>query len=204
MNKRLKGRSFSDFTFNYSSDDDSTDLEMENRGTSYKGNLDGINSPTSVTQEEDGKPNVLRKHRRGTSSFSFSAPTRIHQHPIYYHNIDSAFSEKELLPASPMPRSHASKRTIPSPLRLKRIATDVDRDVWHMVLLNLYPITYLLLWLPGIINRLAEANGHSVRALAIMQCSTQFIGLANAAVYFYREHLNDVRDWYRRRSGRRY
>ncbi|KAF3001815.1 hypothetical protein E8E13_003084 [Curvularia kusanoi] len=85
--------------------------------------------------------------------------------------------------------------------------TKLDRDIWRMLLLNMYPVTYLILWIPGIANRIAEAMGHSVRALVILQSSTQFIGLANAAVYLYKEHRRDVREWWRgvrgRREGRR-
>jgi hypothetical protein len=57
-----------------------------------------------------------------------------------------------------------------------------------MLFLNMYPVTYLILWIPGIANRIAEAMGHEIRALVIMQSSTQFIGLVNAGVYFYKEH----------------
>lgn len=72
----------------------------------------------------------------------------------------------------------------------------VDRDIWKMLLLNMYPITYLLLWIPGIANRVAEGMGHQVRVLVILQSSTQFIGLANASVYMYKEHRRDFREWW--------
>ncbi|KAF1925290.1 uncharacterized protein M421DRAFT_70201 [Didymella exigua CBS 183.55] len=82
----------------------------------------------------------------------------------------------------------------------------VDREIWRMLLLNMYPVTYLVLWIPGIANRIAEGMGHNVRALTVLQSSTQFIGLANAGVYVYKEHARDVREWWagvRGRSGRR-
>jgi hypothetical protein len=63
-----------------------------------------------------------------------------------------------------------------------------DREIWKMLFLNMYPVTYLILWIPGIANRIAEAMGQEIRALVIMQSSTQFIGLVNAGVYFYKEH----------------
>ena len=61
--------------------------------------------------------------------------------------------------------------------------------VKRTLLLNAYPIAYILLWIPGIANRFAEASGHTSRALAIMQCSTQFVGLANAITYGINERV---------------
>lgn len=64
----------------------------------------------------------------------------------------------------------------------------VEREIKKMLLLNGYPIAYVVLWLPGILNRVLEAEGDRVngsggRVLAILQASTQFIGFANAATY---------------------
>lgn len=72
----------------------------------------------------------------------------------------------------------------------------VDREIWRMLLLNMYPVTYLILWIPGIANRIAEGMGHQVRVLVILQSSTQFIGLANASVYVYKEHRRDIKEWW--------
>ncbi|KFY31983.1 hypothetical protein V493_00618 [Pseudogymnoascus sp. VKM F-4281 (FW-2241)] len=52
-----------------------------------------------------------------------------------------------------------------------------------MLLLNGYPIAYIILWIPGIANRLVESLGTSPRWLEALQSSTQFIGLANALTY---------------------
>lgn len=57
-------------------------------------------------------------------------------------------------------------------------------------LLSGYPLFYVVLWLPGIANRIAEATGHPVRALAIMQASTAYIGFANAATFGWNEVRN--------------
>jgi hypothetical protein len=56
-------------------------------------------------------------------------------------------------------------------------------------LLNAYPIMYIILWIPGIMNRLAEASGHPTRVLVILQSSTQFVGLANAITYGLNEKI---------------
>lgn len=59
------------------------------------------------------------------------------------------------------------------------------KEIKRMLLLNGYPLLYVILWIPGIINRVMEATGSgtSSRVLAILQCSTQYIGFANAITY---------------------
>jgi hypothetical protein len=57
----------------------------------------------------------------------------------------------------------------------------------RIMLLNGYPAFYILLWLPGLLNRLLESIDHSPRWLNALQASTQFIGLANALTYSYNE-----------------
>ena len=83
---------------------------------------------------------------------------------------------------------------------------DLEREIKRMLLLNAYPVLYIILWLPGILNRLVEAAGHSSYLLTILQCSTQYIGLANAITYGFNEHLKttvrrDLVKWYRTRRG---
>ncbi|KAF3924632.1 hypothetical protein AA313_de0203272 [Arthrobotrys entomopaga] len=64
-----------------------------------------------------------------------------------------------------------------------------SRRVRRILLLNAYPAMYILLWIPGIINRLTEATGHSSNVSAFLQASTQFIGLANAITYGWNERV---------------
>jgi hypothetical protein len=66
---------------------------------------------------------------------------------------------------------------------------NVDREIKKMLLLNAYPMLYIILWTPGIFNRLLEATGHASRVLTIMQCTTQYVGLANAITYGCSKHL---------------
>lgn len=75
----------------------------------------------------------------------------------------------------------------------------IDREILKIMLLNMYPVTYLILWIPGIANRIAEATGHNIRALVILQSSTQYIGLANATVYLIKEHGKDISYWWNNR-----
>lgn len=60
-------------------------------------------------------------------------------------------------------------------------------EVRQVLLLSLYPMYYVVLWLPGVANRLAEATGHQIRWLNILQASTQFVGLANAVTFGWHE-----------------
>ncbi|KAK6529084.1 hypothetical protein TWF694_004302 [Orbilia ellipsospora] len=74
-----------------------------------------------------------------------------------------------------------------------------SRRVRRILLLNAYPAMYILLWIPGIINRFMEATGHGNNVTAFLQASTQFIGIANAITYGWnervgrqlREHINE-------------
>ncbi|KAK8160377.1 G protein-coupled glucose receptor regulating Gpa2-domain-containing protein [Phyllosticta citrichinensis] len=74
----------------------------------------------------------------------------------------------------------------------------VEREVRRMLLLNAYPIMYIVLWIPGITSRLAEAAlGYRVRWLAVAAASTQYVGFANAVTYGWNEHMRNVvrREW---------
>lgn len=57
------------------------------------------------------------------------------------------------------------------------------------LLLNGYPICYIILWVPGIANRIAESIGTSPVWLRALQASTQLVGFANALTYAYNEQL---------------
>ena len=57
------------------------------------------------------------------------------------------------------------------------------------MLLNAYPVFYILLWIPGIANRIAEATGHEVYVLEVLQASTQLIGFANALTFGWNERI---------------
>ncbi|EKG11916.1 hypothetical protein MPH_10959 [Macrophomina phaseolina MS6] len=96
------------------------------------------------------------------------------------------------------PQTATGPPVAPPRIRVRQTA-NIDRDVWRMVLLNLYPIFYVILWIPGISNRIVEATGGRSRVLAILQSSTQYTGLVNALVYGFREHWEDIKIWWRHR-----
>lgn len=63
-----------------------------------------------------------------------------------------------------------------------------------MLLLNGYPVMYIVLWIPGLTNRILEASGRpsSSEVLAALQCSTQFVGFANAVTYGLNREMRQV------------
>ncbi|KAJ4387586.1 hypothetical protein N0V93_008181 [Gnomoniopsis smithogilvyi] len=75
-------------------------------------------------------------------------------------------------------------------------SSQLDRDMRHWLLLSLFPLAYILVWIPGIANRMAELLGYQVDALTALQASTQLTGLVNSLVYGFREH----RGLHRRKS----
>ncbi|KAH6888510.1 G protein-coupled glucose receptor regulating Gpa2-domain-containing protein [Thelonectria olida] len=76
---------------------------------------------------------------------------------------------------------------------IRRDTLEVETEIKRMMLLNAYPFMYVLLWIPGLVNRLMEAsgNGPSNTLSAGLQASTQFVGLANALTYGFNHHLRD-------------
>ncbi|KAK7910558.1 G protein-coupled glucose receptor regulating gpa2 domain-containing protein [Apiospora marii] len=63
-----------------------------------------------------------------------------------------------------------------------------NSNLRRMLLLNGYPVLYIVLWIPGIATRLVEAvRGSSPVWLVVMQSSTQYVGLANALTYCWNE-----------------
>ncbi|KAF2212753.1 hypothetical protein CERZMDRAFT_97248 [Cercospora zeae-maydis SCOH1-5] len=63
------------------------------------------------------------------------------------------------------------------------------QEVRKMLLLNGYPILYVILWIPGMTTRIWEAFGKAPLWLQGMQATTQLVGFANALTYAYNEQL---------------
>jgi hypothetical protein len=109
-----------------------------------------------------------------------------------YHDAEKAqgpeHHENACLPASDLHGITATTTitTITAPTnQFQAHSQKVERDIKKMLLLNGYPICYVILWIPGITNRIMEASGNTSnkRVLNILQASTQFIGFANAVTY---------------------
>lgn len=90
----------------------------------------------------------------------------------------------------------------------RRQTRQTEREIKRMLLLNAYPIMYVILWIPGLVNRFMEASGNKSdsRVLAALQASSQFVGLANALTYGFNTALRrKVKVWWRGKTkkGRR-
>lgn len=214
MSRRLRPQGLSNLSSSIPDDLDYEKLDNKTRdnavlagcGTTPRISIEAIEE--TLTAEQDKKT-----HRRAVSSFSFARKLQVDTAPqpsINDHktsippHLDEITSpgetlipvdlEKGLPPVISEPP--LSMPVIHSATTRPENSTKVDREIWRMLLLNMYPVTYLILWLPGIANRIAESMGYEVRWLVIAQSSTQFIGLANASVYLYKEHRRDMREWW--------
>lgn len=58
-----------------------------------------------------------------------------------------------------------------------------DPRIQVVVQMTAYPILYVLLWIPGIVNRGIEASGRTSITLQYLQASTQLIGLADSMIF---------------------
>ena len=74
--------------------------------------------------------------------------------------------------------------------RTHSFSTDARyQAVQRALLLNAYPLAYIVLLLPGLANRLIEAAGHTSYVAQFMQATTQLVGLANALTYGWNERV---------------
>lgn len=87
----------------------------------------------------------------------------------------------------------------------RRQTRKMEREIKRMLLLNAYPIMYVILWIPGLVNRFLEASGttpSNTRVLAALQASSQFVGLANAVTYGFNTALRTrVKRWWRNKKA---
>ncbi|KAG9217959.1 hypothetical protein PLEOSDRAFT_1086413 [Pleurotus ostreatus PC15] len=107
-----------------------------------------------------------------------------------------------------MPMTHimAHQRTLPpagpnTPGGADGAGNSRQRAIQRVLLLNAYPLLYILLWIPGLAHRIVEATGHKSQVTQIMQASTQFVGLANALTYGWNERIaSQIKEKFRRRA----
>ncbi|GAB1192591.1 hypothetical protein APSETT444_001784 [Aspergillus pseudonomiae] len=126
----------------------------------------------------------------------------VFNNPASTGGVSESPSQDQLSSQAPFSAGHPSKYDTTANERRLRYADTPGRggdsteqrdkkiryaEVRRVMLLNGYPAFYVLLWIPGLLNRLLESLGHKVRWLQILQASTQFIGLANAFTYSYNE-----------------
>ncbi|KAJ3550253.1 hypothetical protein NM208_g59 [Fusarium decemcellulare] len=148
-------------------------------------------SVESMDIETTAKSATSHSQANGRSTRHRSASTR--------KEMDlPALESTSLDPHQPGPHvsSQAQSNTLQtniSEFPIRRDTHDVELEIKRMMLLNAYPFMYVLLWMPGLVNRLMEASGHapSKTTIAALQTSTQFIGFANAVTYGFNHHLRD-------------
>lgn len=108
--------------------------------------------------------------------------------------------ERGQIPPASVAKSKSGRNSI-------RLSTTASRmpappNLKRMLLMNGYPIAYIILWIPGMANRLVEViNGSSPVWLRALQASTQFVGVANAITYGLNEQARGrLGEWWKRRS----
>jgi hypothetical protein len=81
--------------------------------------------------------------------------------------------------------------------------TSRTKELRRFLLLNGYPILWILLWIPGMANRASELKtGKSPVWLQALQATTQLVGLANVLTYAFTEKfVQRLRKRFGRRSG---
>ncbi|POS70760.1 hypothetical protein DHEL01_v210848 [Diaporthe helianthi] len=72
-------------------------------------------------------------------------------------------------------------------------SSELDHDTRHWLLLSLFPMAYIVVWIPGLANRFAEMAGRQEQWLIAAQATTQLTGLVNAMVYGFKEHRHMMR-----------
>ncbi|RMZ76619.1 hypothetical protein DV738_g4778, partial [Chaetothyriales sp. CBS 135597] len=165
---------------------------------------DGIG--TSAFQSTDGSGTNGNSDAASESHRSLVQPTRSRSNisaDVEAIDLGDTFSKE----ANNMTSKHPST-TLPSlgsTAGNRKRGSRADNQAYRrqinlrrMLLLNGYPILYVILWIPGMANRLAESVGHGALWLSALQATTQFIGFANALTYGYNEQM-----WERIRTSKR-
>ncbi|KKY31807.1 putative glucose receptor git3 [Diaporthe ampelina] len=115
---------------------------------------------------------------RGWSPLQKPAQTRSTKQHIFYPAVPVMTLEPE------RDGARESHEGINAPLGHR--GRGFEREVRRMLLLNAYPTMYVLLWIPGIVNRFMEATGtspSSTRIVGALQSTSQFVGFANALTF---------------------
>ncbi|KAF7557944.1 hypothetical protein G7Z17_g307 [Cylindrodendrum hubeiense] len=146
------------------------------------------NSPDIEAREQgDEKNGNLHAHTKNSSSVvvrELQSATPSIAHPDTAHLQTPQY--RKVAQNDVMQSNH-------SEFPMRRQTSQVEREIKRMMLLNGYPLMYVLLWIPGLVNRLMEASNNppSPTTMAALQVSTQFIGVANALTYGFNHHLRD-------------
>lgn len=140
----------------------------------------GERSPAGSSKTKGG---VVR--HRPTASKSGADPTTLEDSSSLYPKPSQASQSQQ--------SQLSVLQTNGSEFHMRPDADQVELEIKRMLLLNAYPFMYVLLWMPGLVNRLMEASGNpnSKTINVALQAPTQFIGLANALTYGFNHYLRD-------------
>ncbi|KAJ0165522.1 hypothetical protein CTA2_10950 [Colletotrichum tanaceti] len=171
----------------------------------------------SHLQRDMPPPAAKRLSRIAMDSFAFGSGAkrghRSRSSTLEWHLPSSRQLRSRDFPLNPslkqVPSQQAPQNvtaTMMSDFPIRQQTRKVEREIKRMMLLNAYPVMYVVLWIPGLVNRIMEASGHTSqsRVLSALQSSSQYIGLANAVTYGFNQHVRhrikgDLFDWLRRR-----
>ncbi|KAF3929726.1 hypothetical protein AA313_de0209220 [Arthrobotrys entomopaga] len=155
-----------------------------------------IKTETWVSQSYDDKGPA---HEVKTTISSDSLPHHTDERPESVHSKRPKFSnpfahrraeDKDLDVEEPKEATNNVSK------KVKQENATRSKRIRRILLLNAYPAMYIILWIPGIINRLIEASGSSSPVMQVLQASTQFVGLANAITYGWNERVGtQLRDF---------
>ena len=102
---------------------------------------------------------------------------------ILFIDFKTKIKQSEFLHSSSVQSKDSDKNISVAELRAR---TQAQKQA--IMKLLVYPTIYTVLWIPGLMNRLAEATNQSADVLQVtnfMQFTTQLIGFANAVTYGY-------------------
>lgn len=167
-----------------------------------RGEVDALSSPTIFEQGLDWDRRREKRDeiedmgvREGENEVDIrTMGGRIHHQPSSSRRSEVKYSAvTNPNPQAPPQAQQNMLQTNASEFPQRRATGDVEVEIKRMMLLNGYPFMYVLLWTPGLVNRLLEALGTPVSetTIAALNMSTQFIGFANAATYGFNHHLRD-------------
>ncbi|KAM5527923.1 hypothetical protein FOXYSP1_19797 [Fusarium oxysporum f. sp. phaseoli] len=114
--------------------------------------------------------------------------------------VNDAASSSSTAPMSNQAHCYSN----PEPDSSNASAAAIRQPAWNralpnlrrMMLLNGYPLGYLILWTPGVVNRFIEIKGKSPPWLVALLASTQYIGLVHAITYGYNEQFRrSIHSW---------
>ncbi|GJC78897.1 hypothetical protein ColLi_01735 [Colletotrichum liriopes] len=154
-------------------------------------------------------PVAARFSRYGVGSITFGSNSkqghRSRSSTLSWHLPSSRELHSRDFPLNPSLNNVGQSKQVPqnvtatmmSDFPIRKQTRKVEREIKRMMLLNAYPVMYVVLWIPGLVNRLMEASGNDSqsRVLAALQSSSQYIGLANAITYGFNQHLHKQTAW---------